>query len=203
MALFNFSNKKRPRTIVSWFRWGFRFSLRWPFRVSSSTERVVRGTANPTWGDIFECCLKTQSSKLEHLFSLKCGKRDVRALSLEISKMSSQVGLTIQPSFQFQWDILPERLWGSCLSIDLVCCGNIWKETHKLFDPDKLSVENSWSIFRVNPQTQNSNLRAWVFFEYQTSYWLDWDWEIVSHDCPLNKDGSLYFPRWFCFICME
>ena len=38
-------------------------------------------TANPTWGDIFERCFKAQSSKLERLFSLKRGKRDVRALS--------------------------------------------------------------------------------------------------------------------------
>ena len=38
-------------------------------------------TANPTWGDIFECCFKAQSSKLERLFSLKRGKKDVRALS--------------------------------------------------------------------------------------------------------------------------
>jgi len=51
-------------------------------------------------------------------------------------------------------------------SIDLVCCGNIWKENHKLFDPDKLSVGNSLSVCRVNPQTQSSNLRAWVIFEY-------------------------------------
>jgi len=41
-------------------------------------------TANPTWGDIFECGLKAQSSKLERLFSLKRGKRDVRALSFEL-----------------------------------------------------------------------------------------------------------------------
>ena len=52
-------------------------------------------TANPTWGDIFECCFKAQSSKLERLFSLKRGKRDVRALSFELSKMSSQVGLAV------------------------------------------------------------------------------------------------------------
>ena len=32
---------------------------------------VPLGTANPTWGDIFECCFKAQSSKLERLFSLK------------------------------------------------------------------------------------------------------------------------------------
>ena len=50
-------------------------------------------TVNPTWGDIFECCFKAQSSKLERLSSLKRGKRDVRALSFELSKMSPQVGL--------------------------------------------------------------------------------------------------------------
>ena len=76
--------------------------------------------------------------------------------------------------------ISPKRLWtyfkGHVYpSIDLVCCGNIGKETHKLFDPDKLSVGNLLSVCRVNPQTQSSNLRAWVCFEYQTSYWFHWD----------------------------
>jgi len=52
-------------------------------------------TANPTWGDIFECCFKAQSSKLERLFSLKRGTRDVRALSFELSKMTPQVGLAV------------------------------------------------------------------------------------------------------------
>jgi len=52
-------------------------------------------TADPTWGDIFECCFKAQSSKLERLFSLKRGKRDVRALSCELSKMTPQVGLAV------------------------------------------------------------------------------------------------------------
>jgi len=41
MALFKFSSEKRPRAIVSWFRLGFRFSFRSPFRVSSSTEQAV------------------------------------------------------------------------------------------------------------------------------------------------------------------
>ena len=36
-------------------------------------------TADPTWGDVFECCFKAQSSKLERLFSLKRGKTDFRA----------------------------------------------------------------------------------------------------------------------------
>ena len=56
---------------------------------------VCCSTANPTWGDISECCFKAQSSKLERLFSLKRGKRDVRALSFELSKMSPQVGLAV------------------------------------------------------------------------------------------------------------
>jgi len=54
------------------------------------------GTADPTWGDIFEYCFKAQSSKLKCLFSLKRCKRDVRALSFELSKMSPQVGLAVQ-----------------------------------------------------------------------------------------------------------
>ena len=41
-------------------------------------------TANPALGDIFECSFNAQSSKLESLFSLKRGKRDVRALSFEL-----------------------------------------------------------------------------------------------------------------------
>jgi len=60
-------------------------------------------TANTIWGDIFECCFKAQSSKLEGLFSLKCGKRDIRALRFdsELSKMSPQVGLAVHLDFKF------------------------------------------------------------------------------------------------------
>jgi len=39
--------------------------------------------------------LKAQSSKLDRLFSLKRGKRALRALSFELSKMSPQVGLAV------------------------------------------------------------------------------------------------------------
>ena len=38
---------------------------------------------------------QAQSSKLERLFSLKSGKRDVRALSFELSKMPPHVGLAV------------------------------------------------------------------------------------------------------------
>jgi len=40
-------------------------------------QKRSHSTANPTWGDIFESSLKAQSSKLDRLFSLKRGKRDV------------------------------------------------------------------------------------------------------------------------------
>jgi len=43
-------------------------------------ESEISGTANPTWGDIFESSFKAQSSKLERLLPLKGGKRHVRAL---------------------------------------------------------------------------------------------------------------------------
>jgi len=64
-----------------------------------ATESCILGrdTANPTWGDIFECCFKAQTSKLERLFSLKRGKRDVLALSFELSKMTPQVGSAVHP----------------------------------------------------------------------------------------------------------
>ena len=41
----------------------------------------LRSAANPIWDDIF---VKAQSSKLESLFSLKRGKRDVRTLIFEL-----------------------------------------------------------------------------------------------------------------------
>jgi len=70
------------------------------------TLSIVTGTANPTWGDIFECFFKARSSKLERLFSLKYGKRDVRALSFELSKLSPQMELAVQSCFCccFDWN---------------------------------------------------------------------------------------------------
>jgi len=41
-------------------------------------------TANPTWGDISECCCQAQSPKLERLFCYVSVKRDIRALSFEL-----------------------------------------------------------------------------------------------------------------------
>jgi len=41
-------------------------------------------TANPTWGYIFKCCFKDQSSWLERLFCHVSVKRAVRALSFEL-----------------------------------------------------------------------------------------------------------------------
>ena len=46
----------------------------------------VTGIATPTWGNIFECCLKVQSSKLERLFCYISVKRAIRALSFELGK---------------------------------------------------------------------------------------------------------------------
>jgi len=46
------------------------------------------------WAQTDLClCRSSPLSKLERLFSLKRGKRDVRALSFELSKMTPQVGL--------------------------------------------------------------------------------------------------------------
>ena len=44
--------------------------LKCPF----ATQFTTPNTADPTWGDIFECCSKAQSSKLERVFSPKRGK---------------------------------------------------------------------------------------------------------------------------------
>ena len=54
------------------------------FRVT--TEKKCADTANPTWGDIFECCFKNRSSKLERLFCHVSVKRDVQTLSFEFWK---------------------------------------------------------------------------------------------------------------------
>jgi len=54
----------------------------------------------------------TQSSKLECLFSLKRGKRDVRASNFELSKKSPQVGLTVLLTLCFvsNFDEMPCKL---------------------------------------------------------------------------------------------
>jgi len=41
-------------------------------------------TAYSIWGDIFEKLFQSSKLKLEGLFSLKRGKRDVQALSFEL-----------------------------------------------------------------------------------------------------------------------
>jgi len=51
----------------------------------------LSGTADPTWGDIFESCLKAQSSKLEPLFCHVLVRRYVRALSFELWKSFENV----------------------------------------------------------------------------------------------------------------
>jgi len=96
-------------------------------------------TANPIWGDIFECCFKAQSSKLESLFSLKRGKRDVRALSFELSKMSPQVGLAVQLTLRNM------RSWDDFLSQNCQKLGMLffvfWKEFSRV-SSTVLSLEN-------------------------------------------------------------
>ena len=68
-------------------------SIEWLPDTAEMLYFVAYVTANPTWGDIFECCFEAQSSK--RLFSLKCGKRDVRALIFKLSKISPQEGLAV------------------------------------------------------------------------------------------------------------
>jgi len=70
-------------------------------------------TANPTWGDIFECCFKARSSKLERLFLMKRGKRDVRALSFELErdnvvywKTNGRTNNDLQLKCHCKWDWL-------------------------------------------------------------------------------------------------
>jgi len=79
----------------------------------------IQGTANPTWGDIFECCFKAQSSKLERLFC------HVSALSFELSKMSPQVGLAVQVGS----DVYPHSVPAGTCTLPTRChlvCIYIW-----------------------------------------------------------------------------
>jgi len=57
--------------------------------------------ANPTWGDNFECCFKAQSSKLESLFSLKPGKREIELWALSLRKCHPK----------WNWMYFTCRLW--------------------------------------------------------------------------------------------
>jgi len=50
-------------------------------------------------------------------------------------------------------------------SIHLVCCGNIRKETHKLLDPDKISVGNLLSVSQVDPANSKLEFTSLSFFE--------------------------------------
>ena len=90
-------------------------------------SRVVY-TANPTWGDIFESSFKAQSSKLERLFSLKCGKRDVRALSFELSKKSSQVGLAVYTTY-----VQSRDTYTFCMQSQLICRVNLYVESRCIY----------------------------------------------------------------------
>jgi len=56
----------------------------------------------------FRMCFKAQSSKLESLFSLKRVKRDIRASSFELSKMSPQVGLAVHLLYLIYYDSIGE-----------------------------------------------------------------------------------------------
>ena len=73
------------------------------FHIQRKGNPLYPYTAHPTWGDIFECSCKAQSSKFERLFTLKRGKRDVRALSFDLSKMSTQVGLAVLPHSMYTY----------------------------------------------------------------------------------------------------
>jgi len=59
------------------------------FQLRCDVARFRKGfcsTDNRTWGDIFECCFKAHSSKLERLFCHVPVERDVRALRFELWK---------------------------------------------------------------------------------------------------------------------
>jgi len=77
---------------------------------------------NPTWVT-FSNTVSISNSKLECLFSLKRGKRDLRVLNFNLSKMSPQVGLTVsrpwrEPHRRYHNKTHSSRVWTSSLKID-------------------------------------------------------------------------------------
>jgi len=56
------------------------------FYLLKTCKHILSCTAYATWGDIFECCFKAQSSNLERLFYHVSVKRDFQALSFELCK---------------------------------------------------------------------------------------------------------------------
>ena len=108
-----------------------------PHRATCPTSPRT-STANPTWGDIFECCFKAQNSQLERVFPLKRGKRDVRALSFELSKMSPQVELAVVFASAHV-----------CISVHTPY--RIWSVTQSAFGVFinlNLQSQSHWSVFK-------------------------------------------------------
>ena len=89
--------------------------------------RLSPGTAYPTQGDMFECCFKAQSSKLERLFCHVSVKRGVRALSFELWKSFSK--MSPQMEYAVHWAMGWLRLVGS-LTLQV----SFAKETYKRDD---------------------------------------------------------------------
>jgi len=60
-----------------------------------------------------------------------------------------------------------------CQTINLVCCGNFWKQTHKLLDPDNVCVANSLKFSCVNPHPQSVNLKLkFLWVQNKFLFWL-------------------------------
>jgi len=65
-------------------------------------------TANPTWGNIFECCFKTQSSKLERRFCHVSVKKNVWAFSFQLWKSL----LKWHPKWHLLYVSMPVSMFG-------------------------------------------------------------------------------------------
>jgi hypothetical protein len=68
-------------------------------------------TAYPIWGDIFECCLKAKSSKLERLFCHVSVKRDVELLAFSFRKCHRQWDWLYVHKYTYAWDEHCTNTW--------------------------------------------------------------------------------------------
>jgi len=146
-------------------------------------------TATPTWGGILECYFKAQSSKLERLFSLKRGKRDVPALSFELSKMSPQVGLAVSHSEGCREKMCVER-------------GDVSSRVGK---NDILSGHPKYIHIHVYLYVYTCPVEISFFLEDMTHIWMCTHTKICAcvHIWDIEKDYRFFWKIWHIFGCVH
>jgi len=137
------------------------------------------GSANLTCGDIFESCFKAQISKLERLFSLKRGKRDVRALSFEL------------------WN----SIW-KC-HVKVILRDRLYPNQYKIFECLLTDTLINFFCFATFPpvSTARNSLNSWNFFSEFQVFRIFWSNVKLNPVISWNQHNS--FQRIFPFEFWE